>query len=63
MEDHKTIEEIYNRLLSIQNEFLDLGELLTNNMVVDEILKVMQALMMHSLWMNCTLICVASRRS
>jgi hypothetical protein len=63
MEDHKTIEEIYNRLLSIQNEFLDLGELLTNNMVVDEILKVMQALMMHSLWMNYTLICVASRRS
>jgi gag-polypeptide of LTR copia-type len=31
MEDHESIEEMYNRLLSIQNEFLDLREPLTNN--------------------------------
>jgi gag-polypeptide of LTR copia-type len=40
MEDHESIEEMYNRLLSIQNEFSDLGESLTNNKVVDKILRV-----------------------
>jgi endonuclease V-like protein UPF0215 family len=41
MEDHESIEEIYNRLLSIQNEFLDLDESLTNNKVIGKILRVM----------------------
>jgi gag-polypeptide of LTR copia-type len=41
MEDHESIEEMYNRLLSIQNEFSDLGEPLTNNKVVGKILRVM----------------------
>jgi gag-polypeptide of LTR copia-type len=41
MKDHKSIEEMYNRLLSIQNEFSDLGESLINNKVIDKILKVM----------------------
>jgi gag-polypeptide of LTR copia-type len=41
MEDHESIEEIYNRLLSIQNEFLDLDEPLTNNKVIGKILRVM----------------------
>jgi gag-polypeptide of LTR copia-type len=40
MEDHESIEEIYNRLLSIQNEFSDLGESLMNNKVIDKILRV-----------------------
>jgi gag-polypeptide of LTR copia-type len=34
MDDHEIIEEMYNHLLSIQNEFSDLGEPLTNNKVV-----------------------------
>jgi gag-polypeptide of LTR copia-type len=41
MKDHESIEEMYNRLLSIQNEFSDLGEHLTNNKVVGKILRVM----------------------
>jgi gag-polypeptide of LTR copia-type len=41
IEDHESIEEIYNRLLSIQNEFSNLGEPLTNNKVVGKILRVM----------------------
>jgi hypothetical protein len=41
MEDHESIEEIYNRLLSIQNEFSDLGVPLTNNNVIGKILRVM----------------------
>jgi gag-polypeptide of LTR copia-type len=41
MEDHESIEEMYNRLLSIQNEFSDLDEPLTNNKVVAKILRVM----------------------
>jgi hypothetical protein len=41
MKDHESIEEMYNRLLSIQNEFSDLGEPLTNNKVVGKILRVM----------------------
>jgi gag-polypeptide of LTR copia-type len=41
MEDHKSIEEMYNRLLSIQNEFSDLDESLTNNKVISKILRVM----------------------
>jgi gag-polypeptide of LTR copia-type len=41
MEDHESIKEMYNRLLSIQNEFSDLGEPLTNNKVIGKILKVM----------------------
>jgi gag-polypeptide of LTR copia-type len=41
IEDHESIEEMYNRLLSIQNEFSDFGEPLTNNKVVDKILRVM----------------------
>jgi cob(I)alamin adenosyltransferase len=41
MEDNKTIEEMYNRLLSIQNKFFDLGEPLINNKIVDKILRVM----------------------
>jgi gag-polypeptide of LTR copia-type len=40
MEDHELIEEIYNSLLSIQNEFSDLGESLTNNKVIGKILRV-----------------------
>jgi hypothetical protein len=40
MEDHESIEEIYNRLLSIQNKFLNLGEPLTNNIVIGKILRV-----------------------
>jgi gag-polypeptide of LTR copia-type len=34
MEVHESIEEMYNRLPFIQNEFSDLGEPLTNNKVV-----------------------------
>jgi gag-polypeptide of LTR copia-type len=41
MEDYESIEEMYNRLLSIQNEFSDLGETLTNNKIVGKILRVM----------------------
>jgi endonuclease III-like uncharacterized protein len=41
MEDHESIKEIYNRLLSIQNEFSDLDESLTNNKVIGKILSVM----------------------
>jgi gag-polypeptide of LTR copia-type len=41
MEDRESIEEMYNRFLSIQNEFLYLGESLTNNKVIDKILRVM----------------------
>jgi hypothetical protein len=41
MEDHESIEEMYNRLLSIQNEFSDLDEPLTNNKVIGKILRVM----------------------
>jgi gag-polypeptide of LTR copia-type len=41
MEDHESIEQMYNRLLSIQNEFSDLGESLTNNKVIDKILRVL----------------------
>jgi hypothetical protein len=41
MEDHESIEEMYNRLLSIKNEFSDLGEPLINNKVVGKILRVM----------------------
>jgi gag-polypeptide of LTR copia-type len=41
MEDHESIEEMYNRLLSIQNKFSDLGEPLINNKVVGKILRVM----------------------
>jgi gag-polypeptide of LTR copia-type len=41
MEGHESIEEMYNRLLSIQNEFSYLGEPLTNNKVVGKILRVM----------------------
>jgi gag-polypeptide of LTR copia-type len=37
MEDHESIEEMYNRLLSIQNEFSNLGEPLTNNNVIGKI--------------------------
>jgi gag-polypeptide of LTR copia-type len=40
MEDHESIEEIYNRLLSIQNKFSDLDEPLTNNKVIGKILRV-----------------------
>jgi gag-polypeptide of LTR copia-type len=40
MEDHELIEEMYNRLLSIKNEFSDLGESLTNNKAVGKILMV-----------------------
>jgi hypothetical protein len=40
MEDHELIEEIYNSLLSIQNEFSDLDESLTNNKVIGKILRV-----------------------
>jgi gag-polypeptide of LTR copia-type len=38
IEDHESIEEMYNRLLSIQNEFSNLGEPLRNNKVVGKIL-------------------------
>jgi gag-polypeptide of LTR copia-type len=41
MEDHESIKEIYNRLLSIQNKFSDLDESLTNNKVIGKILSVM----------------------
>jgi gag-polypeptide of LTR copia-type len=41
MEDHESIEEMHNKLISIQNEFSDLGESLTNNKVVGKILRVM----------------------
>jgi gag-polypeptide of LTR copia-type len=41
MKDHESIEEIYNKLLSIQNEFSKLSEPLTNNKVIDKILSVM----------------------
>jgi hypothetical protein len=41
MKDHESIEEIYNKLLSIQNEFSKLSEHLTNNKVIDKILSVM----------------------
>jgi gag-polypeptide of LTR copia-type len=40
MKDHESIEEMYNRLLSIQNEFSDLGEPLTNNKFIGKILRV-----------------------
>jgi gag-polypeptide of LTR copia-type len=40
-EDYESIEEMYNRLLSIQNEFSDLDEPLTNNKVIDKIIRVM----------------------
>jgi gag-polypeptide of LTR copia-type len=41
MKDHETIEEMCNRLLSIQNEFSDLDEPLINNKIVGKILRVM----------------------
>jgi gag-polypeptide of LTR copia-type len=72
MEDHESIEETYNRLLSIQNEFSDLGEPLINNKVVGKILRVIlrrprwealvsvleaiQGQIMLLCWMSCILI-------
>jgi hypothetical protein len=41
MKDFEKIEEIYNRLLSIQNKFSDLGEHLMNNKIIGKILRVM----------------------
>jgi gag-polypeptide of LTR copia-type len=40
IEDHESIDEMHNRLLSIQMEFSDLGEPLTNNKVISKILRV-----------------------
>jgi gag-polypeptide of LTR copia-type len=41
MEYHESIEEMYKRLLYIQNEYSDLGESLTNNKVIGKILRMM----------------------
>jgi gag-polypeptide of LTR copia-type len=41
IEDHESIEKIYNKLLYIQNEFSDLDEPLTNNKVIGTMLRVM----------------------
>jgi hypothetical protein len=41
MKDHEMIEEISNRLLSIQNKFSNLGEPLINNKDIGKIIRVM----------------------
>jgi hypothetical protein len=41
MKDNEIIEKMYNRLMLIQNEFLDLGESLKNKKVIEKILRVM----------------------
>jgi hypothetical protein len=38
VEDNESIEEMYTRLMSIQNKFMDLGELVTNNKIIENIL-------------------------
>jgi hypothetical protein len=41
IENNEIIEEVYNYLMSIQNEFLNLSKPLMNNKVVGKILRVM----------------------
>jgi hypothetical protein len=38
VEDNESIEEMYTRLMSIQNKFMDLGELIINNKIIENIL-------------------------
>ena len=39
--DNESINDMYNRMLQIQNEFIELGEPISNNKVVGKILRVM----------------------
>ena len=39
--DHESMEEIYSRLMEIQNQFCELGEPLTNNKLVGKLLRAM----------------------
>ena len=41
VEDGESIEDMYNRLMHIQNEFTELGEPLSNNKIVGKLLRVM----------------------
>ena len=41
LEDGETIEDMYNRLMRIQNEFIELGEPLSNDKIVGKLLRVM----------------------
>jgi hypothetical protein len=39
--DNFRIEDVYTRLIHIQNEFIELGEPLSNNMLVEKLLRVL----------------------
>ena len=39
VEENKSIEDLYTRLMYIQNEFIDLGEPLSNNKIVGKLLR------------------------
>ena len=41
VENGETIEDMYNRLMHIQNEFIELGEPLSNDKIVGKLLRVM----------------------
>jgi len=41
VEDGESIEDMYNRLMHIQNEFIELGEPLSNNKIVGKLLRIM----------------------
>ena len=41
VENSESVEDIYNRLLQIQNEFIELGQPLSNNKIVGKLLRVM----------------------
>jgi hypothetical protein len=40
LEDRETFENMYNRLIHIQNEFYEFGETLSNEKVVGKLLRV-----------------------
>jgi cobalamin-dependent methionine synthase I len=41
LENGESIDDMYYRILQIQNDFIELGELLSNNKIVENILRVM----------------------